>query len=95
MMVKFGLIKKEEKLFDRASSLMMKASDLQCQFYNSIEERFDKAGYDGDFVQDTLIASDAYVFSESGCSGEYSYGQYEDVWEYIRHKCPRYKKEQD
>lgn len=94
-MVKFGLTKKEEKLFDRASALMIKASELQNKFYNSIETRFEKAGYDGDFVQDTLIASDAYVFSESGCSGDSSYHGYDSVWDYLRHKCPKCKKEED
>ena len=95
MMVKFGLTKKEEKLFEKASALMMKASDLQRQFYNCIEERFDKEGYDGDFVIDTLTASDSYVFSESGCTGDFDYGEGENVWDYIKRKCPRYIKEQD
>lgn len=94
-MVKFGLTKREEKLFNKASSLMVKADELQRKFYNSIEERFEKAGYDPDFVQDTLIASDAYVFSESGCSGDLAYGEDENIWDYIKRKCPRHKKEQD
>lgn len=92
-MVKFGLTKREEKLFNKASSLMVKADELQRKFYNSIEERFEKAGYDPDFVQDTLIASDAYVFSESGCSGESSYHGYDTIWDYLRHECPKCKKE--
>lgn len=92
-MVKFGLTKREEKLFNKASSLMVKASELQRKFYNSIEERFEKAGYDPDFVQDTLIASDTYVFSESGCTGNFEYENCESVWEYIKCKCPKYKKE--
>lgn len=91
-MVKFGLTKKEEKLFDKASALMVKASDLQNKFYDSIERRFEKAGYDGDFVQDTLICSDTYVFSESGCSRELDYQGYDSVWDYIRHKCPKRKR---
>lgn len=92
-MVKFGLTKREEKLFNKASSLMGKAIEAQNKFYVSIVERFEKAGYDGDFVQDTLTASDAYVFAESGCTGDFDYGEYESVWDYIKRKCPRYKKE--
>ena len=93
-MTKFELTKKEQKLFSRASALLSKSEELQREFYDSIEQRFEKAGYDGDFVLDTLISSDAYVFSESGCSGDFlEYHGYEDVWDYIANNCPKRRKE--
>ena len=70
--VKFGLTAKEEKLFLKAVNLLEKADSVANSFYDSIRERFYKAGYNGDDIIDTITAEDAYVFSSSGCSHDAS-----------------------
>lgn len=86
-MVKFGLTKKEEKLFERANCLMFKSYELQRKFYDSIQKRFEKEGYNANEILEILTSSDSYVFSESGCSGEFDYAGYETIWDYIKDKC--------
>lgn len=81
--VKFGLTKKEERLYQKACSLLGKAEKAQNDFYESVKNRFDKFGYDGDEVLDWLISSDSYVFSESGCTED------DSIWDEIKKHCKR------
>lgn len=83
-MIKFGLTKKEEKLYSRACVLLGKAEETQRKFYDSIYNRFEKAGYDAEAVLDTIISSDTYVFSESGCCGEIEYEGFDNMWEWLK-----------
>lgn len=89
--VKFGLTKKEEKLFNKACVMFGKADEAQKAFYNSIQERFEKAGYEGNEIIEVITSSDSYVFSESGCTGGYDYGDFESIWDYIKEKCRKVK----
>jgi len=92
-MVKFGLTKKEEKLYLRANVLLKQAAEAQREFYDSIYNRFEKAGYEADAVLDTITSSDAYVFSESGCTGDYlEYEGFDDIWDYLKNLFKTYGK---
>lgn len=90
--VKFGLTKKEEKLFNKACVMFGKADEAQKAFYNSIQERFEKAGYDGDEVIEIITYTDSYVFSESGCTSDFDYCGCESIWDYIKAKCRKVKR---
>lgn len=88
--VKFGLTKKEQELYKKAYVAFTKAAIAQNKFYDTIKERFDKAGYDGEFVIDVLTSTDTYVFSQSGCTGDLEFDRFKSVWEYIEEKIDRY-----
>lgn len=64
--IKFGLTSKEENLYKKALLLSLKASKAERDFFNSIQDRFEKAGYDSNFIIASLAEGDIYVFSESG-----------------------------